>query len=96
MSHMPLCSAVISYEEDIQQLILQVVEPAKLASGLAKTLRVPILLDEFDFNLDDEFVRRFGCGVLTLLALGQPVLNEFLTATRHPLERPNRSGDIDG
>lgn len=96
MSHMPLCSIVVSYEEDVQQLILRVVEPARLASGLAKTLRVPILLDEFDFNLNDEFVRRFGCGVLSLLALGQPALDKFLTATRHPLERPNSSEDVDG
>jgi hypothetical protein len=62
MSINPQCAAVLTYDEDRQQLILQLVEPAKLAPLLAKALEAPILLDEFDFKLDDEFARRFGGG----------------------------------
>ncbi|MFM0314790.1 hypothetical protein PQR36_07875 [Paraburkholderia nemoris] len=89
MTNFPPCSVVVSYEEDSQQLILQLVDPAKLAPLLARTLKAPILLDEFDFRLDDEFVRRFGGGVLNLIALGQPDIKQYMSFTPHPIDRPS-------
>ncbi|RKE36899.1 hypothetical protein B0G76_3118 [Paraburkholderia sp. BL23I1N1] len=62
MDNYPPRSVVVTYDEDSQQLVLQLVDPAKLAPLLARTLKAPILLDEFDFKLDDEFARRFGGG----------------------------------
>ncbi|MEZ0606503.1 hypothetical protein ACAX43_30905 [Paraburkholderia sp. IW21] len=89
MANYPPRSVVVTYDEDSQQLILQLVDPAKLASLLAQTLKAPILLDEFDFRLDDEFVRRFGGGVLNLIALGQPDIKQYMTFTPHPIDRPS-------
>ncbi|WP_408308599.1 hypothetical protein [Paraburkholderia sediminicola] len=48
---------------------------------------MPILLDEFDFRLDDEFARRFGGGVLNLIAVGQPEIKQYMTVTQHPIDR---------
>ncbi|MFP3568467.1 hypothetical protein SB772_30565 [Paraburkholderia sp. SIMBA_030] len=52
-----------------------------------RVLEAPILLDEFDFKLDDEFARRFGGGVLNLIALGQPDIKQYMTVTQRPLDR---------
>lgn len=88
MANYPPRSVVVTYDEDSQQLILQLVDPAKLAPLLARTLKAPILLDEFDFRLDDEFVRRFGGGVLNLIALGQPEIKQYMSFTPHPIDSP--------
>ncbi|MFL9983122.1 hypothetical protein [Paraburkholderia sediminicola] len=87
MANYPPRSVVVTYDEDSQQLILQLVDPAKLAPLLARTLKAPILLDEFDFKLDDEFARRFGGGVLNLIAVGQPEIKQYMTVTQHPIDR---------
>jgi len=60
----------------------------RLASALKGALKMPILLDEFDFRLDDEFVRRFGGSVLGLLALGQPGIKQYMTFKEGPIDRP--------
>jgi hypothetical protein len=49
---------------------------------------MPVLLDEFDFRIDDEFVRRFGGGVLNLIAVGQPEIKQYMSFTPHPIDRP--------
>lgn len=87
MENYPVCSVVVTYDADRQQLILQLVEPAKLAPLLAKSLEIPVLLDEFDFRLDDEFARRFGGGVLNLIAVGQPDIKQYMSFTQHPIDR---------
>ncbi|MFM0266353.1 hypothetical protein [Paraburkholderia sediminicola] len=87
MTKFPPCSVVVTYNEDRQQLILQSVSPARLAPLLAGAIEMPILLDEFDFRLDDEFARRFGGGVLNLIAVGQPEIKQYMTVTQHPIDR---------
>ncbi|MGA7782892.1 MAG: hypothetical protein WCA85_35010 [Paraburkholderia sp.] len=89
MTNVPPRSIVVTYDEDRQQLILQSVDPARRASLIAGAAEMPILLDEFDFRLDDEFARRFGCSVLSLIALGQPELKQYLTAAQYPLDKPS-------
>ncbi|MFM0741964.1 hypothetical protein PQQ51_32450 [Paraburkholderia xenovorans] len=89
MAKYPPRSVVVTYDEDSQQLILQLADPMKLAPLLAGTLKAPILLDEFDFKLNDEFARRFGGGVLNLIALGQPDINQYMTVTQHPIDQPS-------
>lgn len=89
MANYPRRSVVVTYDENSQQLILQLADPAKLAPLLARTLKAPILLEEFDFKLDDEFVRRFGGGVLNLIALGQPEIKQYTTYTQHPIDGPS-------
>jgi hypothetical protein len=49
---------------------------------------VPILLDDFDFRLDDEFARRLGVAMLNAIALGQPDIKQYMTVTQEPIERP--------
>jgi hypothetical protein len=88
MANHPRCSVVVTYDEGSQQLILQMVESAKLALLLAWELKAPILLDEFDFRLDDEFVRRLGGSLLALIALRQPEIKQFMTFTQHPIDGP--------
>lgn len=89
MPNFPPCSVVVTYDEDRQRLIVQSVSRARIASALAGEIEVPVLLDEFDFRIDDEFVRRFGGGVLNLIALGQPAIERYMTFTQHPIDRPS-------
>ena len=42
MANYPPRSVVVTYDEDSQQLILQLADPAKLAPLLAGTLKAPI------------------------------------------------------
>jgi hypothetical protein len=77
-------SVVLTYDQDSQRLNVQLVEPLKLASLLAGKFTVPILLDDFDFRLDDEFARRLGVAMLNAIALGQPEISQYMSATQNP------------
>jgi hypothetical protein len=68
---------------------VQAIDQARLAPLVAGTFKVPILLDEFDLKLDDEFARRLGGGLLNLIALRQPGLKQYMTFTPHPIGRPS-------
>jgi hypothetical protein len=85
--HTPALSVVLTYAEDRQMMIAQTVDPAKLSPLVAGKLEMPILFDEFDFKLDDEFARRLGIAVLNLIALGQPEITQHMTATQEPIPR---------
>jgi hypothetical protein len=80
----PLCSVVLNYNQDSQRLNVQLIEPHKLASLLAGKFTVPILLDDFNFELDDEFARRLGIAMLNAIALGQPGIKQYMTVTQDP------------
>jgi hypothetical protein len=97
VKHTPY-SVIVTYVEDCQQLIVQAVEPAKLTTIVAEKLEMPILLDEYDFKLDDEFARRLGVAMLNLIALGQPNIEKYMNVTQQPIdELPGQSDteDID-
>jgi hypothetical protein len=85
----PPRSVVLNYDQGSQRLNVQLVEPAKLAPLLAGNFAVPILLDEFDFRLDDEFARRLGVAMLNAIALGQPDIKQYMTVTQEPIDRPS-------
>ncbi len=87
MATHPPYSVVLTYDEDEQQLSVQTVDPVKLAPLLAGRLEMPILLDEFDHKIDDEFARRLGVAVLNLLALGKPGLKQYMSVTPGPISR---------
>jgi hypothetical protein len=87
----PQRSVVLNYDEDSQRLNVQLVHPAKLAPLLAGVFTVPILLDDFDFKLDDEFARRLGVAMLNAIALGQPEIKQYMTVTQHPIDRPSEA-----
>lgn len=86
MTKLPPRSVVLNYDQDSQPLNVQLVEPAKLAPLLAGKFTVPILLDDFDFRLDDEFARWLGVAMLNAIALGQ----QYMTVTLEPIERPSK------
>ncbi|MFM0292269.1 hypothetical protein SAMN02787142_5988 [Burkholderia sp. WP9] len=79
-------SIVLTYIEDRQQFAVQAVERSRLAPVVAGTFEVPILLDEHRFKLDDAFARRLGAAMLTLIALGQPELNQYMSLTEDPID----------
>lgn len=87
MSKHPPYSVVLTYTEDSQQLMVQTVEPAKLAPLVAGQIELPILLDEYEFKLDDEFARRLGVAMLNLIALGQPDIKQYMSVTQEPISR---------
>jgi hypothetical protein len=87
MAKHPPYSVVLTYSEDRQQLTVQTVDPAKLAPLVAGKIEMPILLDEYDFKLDDEFARRLGVAMLNLIALGQPDIKQYMSATQQPIEK---------
>ena len=87
MATHPPYSVVLTYAEDRQMMIVQAVDPAKLAPLVAGKLEMPILFDEFDFKLDDEFARRLGVAMLNLIALGQHEIMQYMTATQEPILR---------
>lgn len=84
-------SIVLNYLEDRQMLTAHAIEPAVIAPLLSGKLEMPILLDEFDFKLDDEFARRLGVAMLNLIALGQPEIRQYMSVTPEPL--PHAGGD---
>ncbi|MFL9996578.1 hypothetical protein PQR34_17480 [Paraburkholderia sediminicola] len=85
----PVRSVVLNYDEDSQRLNVQLIEPARLTPLLKKAFTVPILLDDFDFRLDDEFARRLGVAILNAIALGQPDIKRYMTVTQEPIDRPS-------
>ncbi|MFM0741962.1 hypothetical protein PQQ51_32440 [Paraburkholderia xenovorans] len=83
-------SVVLTYDQDSQRLNVQLVEPAELASILVGKFTVPILLDEHEFTLDDEFARRLGVAMLNAVALGQPEIKRYMTEiTQHSIDKPS-------
>ncbi|WP_407945275.1 hypothetical protein [Paraburkholderia antibiotica] len=48
---------------------------------------MPILLDEHDFKIDDEFARRLGVAMLNVIALGQPDIRQYMSVTQDPVDR---------
>ncbi|WP_322054142.1 hypothetical protein [Paraburkholderia bannensis] len=88
MAKHPPYSVVLTYSEDRQQLTVQTVEPARLAPLVAGNIELPILLDDYEFKLDDEFARRLGVAMLNLIALGQPDIQQYISVTQEPIGKP--------
>jgi hypothetical protein len=80
----PPYSVILTYVEDKQMLSVRAIEPEKIAPLLMNKLELPILLEEFDFRLDDEFARRLGVAVLNVLSLGQPEIRQYMSVTNDP------------
>ncbi|WP_144140047.1 hypothetical protein [Paraburkholderia sp. BCC1884] len=92
MAKHPPYSVVLTYFEDRQEFALQAVARSKLAPAIAGTLEIPVLLDEHSFKLDDAFARRLGAMMLSLVALGQPDLEQYISISQQPIDEPS-SGD---
>ncbi|MDF0506557.1 hypothetical protein POK33_38045 [Burkholderia cenocepacia] len=82
---------VVTYDEHEQRLNVKAGDPNRLAPHLAGALEMPILLEEHDYQLDDEFARRLGAAMLNLLAAGQPGIEKYMSVTLEPI--PRERGD---
>jgi hypothetical protein len=80
MAKHPRYSLVLTYNEDLQQLIVHTVDPDDLAPLIAGRMGV-VMADEHDFKLDDEFARQLGVGMLNTVALGQPGIKQYMNFT---------------
>lgn len=87
MAKHPPYSVVLTYDENLQQLIVHTVDPNRLAPLVEGRMGV-VMADEEDFKLDDEFARQLGIGMLNTIALGQPEIKQYMTVTQHPIEKP--------
>ncbi|KWE97357.1 hypothetical protein WL82_23915 [Burkholderia ubonensis] len=85
MADHPPYSVVLSFKGD--SFDVRAVEKEKIAAAVADSLAIPILLDEFDHKLDDEFARRLGVVMLNLIALGQPEIKQLMSVTQEPKDR---------
>lgn len=56
MANHPPYAVVLTYQEDLQQLVVHTIDPNKLAPLVAGRMGV-VMADGHDFKLDDEFVR---------------------------------------
>jgi hypothetical protein len=53
---------------------------------VAGAFKALILLDEHNFRLDDAFARRPGAAMLSLIALGQPDIKQYISVTHDPID----------
>ncbi|ANB77001.1 hypothetical protein AYM40_33290 [Paraburkholderia phytofirmans OLGA172] len=88
MASHPPYSVVLTYNEDLQQLVVHTIDPKKLAPLVAGRMGV-VMADEHDFKLDDEFARQLGVGMLSTIALGQPDIKQYMTFTEGPIDKPS-------
>jgi hypothetical protein len=84
MNKHPPYSVVLTYNEDLQQLVAYAVDSTMLAPLVAGRMGV-VLADEQDFILDDEFARQLGVGMLSTIALGQPSIKQYMSVTQDPI-----------
>jgi hypothetical protein len=78
-------SVVIRYDEERKMLICNTVPEEQLRPLCAGKLDIPVLLEDFDCKIDDEFARRFGGAVLSLLSAYKPGLAPFISVTEQPM-----------
>ncbi|SMG51408.1 hypothetical protein [Paraburkholderia susongensis] len=74
-------SIVVHYDTEQKMLVCNAVAEAAVRPLCEGKLDIPVLLEEFDFKLDDEFARRFGAAILSLLAEYKPELKQFVSVT---------------
>jgi len=77
-------SIVVRYDTEQKMLVCNAVAEAEVRPLCEGKLDIPVLLEEFDFNIDDEFARRFGAAILSLLAEYKPELKQFILVTPAP------------
>jgi hypothetical protein len=80
-------SIILSYVPDSQRLLIHVVETRRASALTAEVLEAPLLLEESDFKLDDEFARQLGVSLLNVLALSSPELKTYMSVTQAPIQR---------
>ncbi|RFU45152.1 hypothetical protein D0B32_25795 [Paraburkholderia sp. DHOC27] len=84
----PPYAMVVTYVEDPQQLIMQLVESARVAPLLADCMEVPFFVEDQEFEFDDESARQLGVAMLNVIAKGRPEVQKRLNVTQHPIDEP--------
>ena len=88
MAKNPTYSVVLTYNEELQRLVVHTIDPNRLAPLVAGRMGV-VIADEHDFKLDDEFARQLGIGMLNTIALGQPDIKKYKTFKERPIHGPS-------
>ncbi|RKP46846.1 hypothetical protein [Trinickia fusca] len=72
---------VVMWSDEKQALVSYTLEVDKVLAVTQRLFPLELPLEDYDYNLDDEFVRRFGGATLNLLALSNPELKPHLKFT---------------
>lgn len=72
---------VITYDPENERLVSYSCEEDKIKPAIAGKFELPLNLEDFGRNIDDEFARKFGVASLSVLALYNPELKDFLNFT---------------
>ena len=75
---------VVRYDAERKMVICNVVDETKIEPLIQGKLDIPVVLEDFDDRVDDEFARRFGAAVLSVLAEYKPDLKPYLDLTPAP------------
>lgn len=72
---------VVMWSEEKQALVSYTLEVGRAIGVTQRLFPMELPLADYDYNLDDEFVRRFGAATLNLLAVSNPDLKQYLKFT---------------
>ncbi|MEX3957673.1 hypothetical protein [Trinickia sp. EG282A] len=72
---------VVMWSEEKQALISYTLEVERVLAVTQRLFPMELPLADYSYNLDDEFVRRFGAATLNLLAVSNPDLKPHLKFT---------------
>ena len=72
---------VVMWSEENQALVSYTLEVERVLAVTQRLFPMELPLADYGFNLDDEFVRRFGAATLNLLAVSNPDLKPHLKFT---------------
>ncbi len=72
---------VVMWSDEAQALVSYTLEVDRVLAVTQRLFPMELPLADYDYNLDDEFVRRFGAATLNLLAVSNPELKPHLKFT---------------
>jgi hypothetical protein len=72
---------VVMWSDEKQALISYTLDVERVLAVTQRLFPMELPLSEYGYNLDDEFVRRFGAATLNLLAVSNPDLKPHLKFT---------------
>jgi hypothetical protein len=86
-THPPLC-VVFSFDDEEPQLYMCTVQKDKILPLFANRMIVPVF--EGVPDIDDEMLRKMALTAMNLLALGQPSIKQYMSATPFDDDPPQR------
>lgn len=72
---------VVMWSDEKQALVSYTLDVEKVLSVTQRLFPLELPAEDYGYNFDDEFVRRFGGATLNLLGLSNPELKAYLKFT---------------